>query len=124
MKIALSSFERGNKAGVILVDQTAVYDTVWHQGLILKLLLKVPDKQIVRFLSNILANQSFLFTQLVHNVQNFGHLLKLLLQRARKSNQYDILVLDRIGFTKAFVFKTKREKWLKNFLSFCDMSLT
>ncbi len=31
-------FEKGHKAGVILVDLTAAYDTVWHQGLTLKLL--------------------------------------------------------------------------------------
>ena len=35
------SFERGNKAGVILVDLTAEYDTVWHQKLILKFLKKI-----------------------------------------------------------------------------------
>ena len=31
------SFEKKHKAGVILVDLTAAYDTVWHQGLTLKL---------------------------------------------------------------------------------------
>ena len=31
------SFERANKAGVILADLIAACDTVWHQGLILKL---------------------------------------------------------------------------------------
>ncbi len=52
-------FEKGHKAGVILVDLTAAYDTVWHQGLTLKLLRMIPDWHMVRFISNILANRSF-----------------------------------------------------------------
>ena len=35
------AFGKGHKAGVILVDVIAVYDTVWHQGLTLKLSLTV-----------------------------------------------------------------------------------
>ena len=35
------AFENGHKAGVILVDLTAKYDTVWHQGLTLTLSLTV-----------------------------------------------------------------------------------
>ena len=35
------AFENGHKAGEILVDLTAAYDTVWHQGLTLKLSLTV-----------------------------------------------------------------------------------
>ena len=35
------TFESGHKAGVILVDLTAEYDTVWHQGLTLKLFLTI-----------------------------------------------------------------------------------
>ena len=53
------SFEKGNKAGMILVDLTAAYDTVWHQGLTLKLLHKIPDRHMVGFLTNILANRTF-----------------------------------------------------------------
>ncbi len=52
-------FEKGHKAGVILVDLTAAYDTVWHQGLTLKLLRMIPDRHMVRFICNILANRSF-----------------------------------------------------------------
>ena len=54
-----NSFERENKAGVIQVDLTAAYDTLWHQGVVLMLLQKILDKQMVCFLSNILANQGF-----------------------------------------------------------------
>ena len=54
------SFEKRHKAGVILVDLTAAYDTVWHQGLILKLLRSIPDRQLVRFIFNIIANRTFI----------------------------------------------------------------
>ena len=56
------SFEQGNKAGVVLVDLTAAHDTLWHQGLMLKLLRMIPDKHLVRFITNILANRSFVLT--------------------------------------------------------------
>ena len=49
------------KAGAVLVDLTAAYDTVWHQGLILKLLRTIPDRHLVRFIATcILANRSFI----------------------------------------------------------------
>ena len=35
------AFEKGHKAGAILVDPTAAYDMVWHKGLTLKLSLTV-----------------------------------------------------------------------------------
>ena len=54
------SFEKRHKAGVVLVDLTAVYDTVWHQGLILKLLWTIPDHHLIRFLCVILSNRSFI----------------------------------------------------------------
>ena len=53
------SFVKGNKAGVILVDLTAAYDTVLHQELVLKLLYKIPDRHMVRFLTKILADRTF-----------------------------------------------------------------
>ena len=37
-------FEKGNKAGVVLLDLTAAYDTVWHHSLTLKLFQMIPDK--------------------------------------------------------------------------------
>ena len=54
------AFEKGHKAGVVLVDLTAAYDTVWHHGLILKLLQTIPDRHLVRFLSTIISNRSFI----------------------------------------------------------------
>ena len=43
----------------MLVDLTAAYDTVWHRGLVLKLLRLVPDRYMVRFIANILSNHRF-----------------------------------------------------------------
>ena len=51
-------FEEKQKAGLVLVDLTADYDSVWHQGLTLKLLRVVPDRQMVRFIINIPSNRS------------------------------------------------------------------
>ena len=42
------------------MDLTAAYDTVWYQGLTLKLLRSVPDRHLVRFLCTILSNRSFI----------------------------------------------------------------
>ena len=32
------SFERKEKLGLLLIDLTAAYDTIWHKGLLYKLL--------------------------------------------------------------------------------------
>ena len=40
-------FEAKGTAGAVLVDLTAAYDTVWHRGLILKLLQMLQDKHMV-----------------------------------------------------------------------------
>jgi len=55
------SCEGRRKAGLVLVDLTAAYDTVWHQGLALKLLQTIPDRHLVRFIVDITLNRSFIF---------------------------------------------------------------
>jgi len=57
--LAIENYERRRKAGLVLVDRTAAYDTVWHQGLALKLLQTIPDQHLVRFTSSIISNHSF-----------------------------------------------------------------
>ena len=42
-----------------MVDLTAAYNTVWHQGLALKLLRTILDRHLVCFIMNILSNHSF-----------------------------------------------------------------
>ncbi|KAJ8353631.1 hypothetical protein SKAU_G00211980 [Synaphobranchus kaupii] len=53
------SFQDNQKAGVVLLDLTAAYDTVWHRGLHLKLLRTIPDRHMVRFIMDMLSNRSF-----------------------------------------------------------------
>ena len=54
------SFQNNEKAGVVFLDLTAAYDTVWHRGLHLKLLRIIPDRHMVGFIMEMLSNRSFL----------------------------------------------------------------
>ena len=53
-------FEGNQKAGVVLVDLTAAYDTVWHRGLIYKLLKLIPDRRMVSFIVQLISNRNFI----------------------------------------------------------------
>ena len=53
------SFEAKKKAGAVFVDLTAAYDTVWHRGLICKLMTLLPDKHMVKMIMELVRNQSF-----------------------------------------------------------------
>ena len=44
------SFQAIKKAGVVLLDLTAAYNTMWHHGLHLKLLQMILDRQMVMFI--------------------------------------------------------------------------
>ena len=52
-------FQDGEKAGVVLLDLMAAYDTGWHRGLHLKLLQLIPDRHIVNFIMEMLRNRRF-----------------------------------------------------------------
>ncbi|KAJ3615087.1 hypothetical protein NHX12_018655 [Muraenolepis orangiensis] len=54
------SFQDNEKAGVVYLDLTAAYDTVWHRGLHLKLLRTIPDRHMVKFIMETLSNRSFI----------------------------------------------------------------
>ena len=54
-----AGFEACRKVGVVLVDLTAAYDTVWLRGLHLKLLRMIPDGRMVSFVMELLTNRSF-----------------------------------------------------------------
>ena len=54
------SFQANEKAGVVLLNLTAAYDTVWHRGLHLKLLRTIPDRHMVKFIMEMLSNCSFI----------------------------------------------------------------
>ena len=53
------SYEGRRNGGLVLVDLTAAFDTVWHQGLALKLLQTISDWHLVRFIVDI-SNRSFI----------------------------------------------------------------
>ena len=54
-----NSFQEKQKAGVVLLDLTATYNTIWHRGLHLKLLKIIPDWHMVKFIIETLMNRSF-----------------------------------------------------------------
>jgi len=50
-------FEEKRNADLVLVDLTAAYDSVWHQGLTLTLLWVISAGQMVRFIVKITQNK-------------------------------------------------------------------
>ena len=52
-------FEAKKKACAVFVDLTAAYDTVWHRGLTCKLLRLLPNKHMVRMITELVRNRSF-----------------------------------------------------------------
>jgi len=56
------SFSSKKKAGVVFVDLTAAYDTVWHRGLACKLLQLLPDRHMVHMIMEMVGNRSFTLT--------------------------------------------------------------
>ena len=52
-------FQAGEKAGVVLLNLIATYDTVWLCRLHLKLLQALPDCHLVDFILEMLTNHSF-----------------------------------------------------------------
>ena len=53
-----SAFDGNLKGGAVFVDLTAAYATVWRWGLILKLLRMLPNRHMVRFISELISNHS------------------------------------------------------------------
>ena len=59
------SFEAKKKAGAVLINLIAAYDTVWHHGLtckLLRLLRLLPDTHMVRMIMELVRNRSFTLT--------------------------------------------------------------
>ena len=56
------SFEAKKKAGVVFIDLTSAYDTVWHRGLTCQLLRLLPDKHMVKMIMELVRNRSFTLT--------------------------------------------------------------
>ena len=56
------SFEAKKKAGAVFVDLTAAYDIVWHRGLTCKLLRLLPNRHMVKMITELVQNRSFTLT--------------------------------------------------------------
>ena len=56
------SFKAKKKTGVVFIDLTAAYDTVWHHGLTCKLLRLFLDKHMVEMIMELVQNRSFTLT--------------------------------------------------------------
>lgn len=54
-----SGFERVLKTGVVLIDLSAAYDTVWKKGLMYKLVKVLPCLQLCDVICNILSDRYF-----------------------------------------------------------------
>ena len=52
------TFDGNLKGAAVFVDLTTAYDTVWRRGLILKLLRMLPNRHMVRFISDLISNHS------------------------------------------------------------------
>ena len=53
------SIQNNEKDGVVFLDLTAAYDTLWHRGIHLKLLRITPERHMVGFIMEMLSNRSF-----------------------------------------------------------------
>lgn len=54
-----SGFERELKTGVVFIDLSSAYDTVWKMGLMYKLVRAIPCLQLCDVICNILSDQYF-----------------------------------------------------------------
>lgn len=52
-----AGFERNQKTGVVLIDLSSAYDTVWKDALLLKLLDVIPCKKLISFIGCMLTNR-------------------------------------------------------------------
>ena len=55
-------FERKLKTGLVLVDLTAAYDTVWLKGLEYKLIKMIPDRHLAAFVMELISRRTFRLT--------------------------------------------------------------
>ena len=53
------AFSKNMKAGTVLVDLSAAYDTVWHRGVSLRLLQIIPSKDMVRMIIAMITQRRF-----------------------------------------------------------------
>ena len=54
-----SAFQRRKRVSIALVDLSSAYDTVWKQGLLMKLTNVIKCKKIVNMVENMLCDRRF-----------------------------------------------------------------
>jgi len=52
-----NGFQKCLKTGAVFVDLTAAYDTVWREGLLLKLAEVIPCKKLITVFNEMLSNR-------------------------------------------------------------------
>ncbi len=52
------AFDGNLKGGAVFDDLTAAYDIVWRRGIMLKLIRMLPNRHIVRFISELISDHS------------------------------------------------------------------
>lgn len=52
-------YQKGLKTGLVLIDLTAAYDTVWKQGILYKLISVIPCLEICDLVCNMLSDRMF-----------------------------------------------------------------
>ena len=110
------SFQNNEKAGVVLLDLTAAYDTVWHRGLHLKLLRIIPDRHMVCFIMEMLSNRSFV----VHTSDGQRSWLRRMMSRRVTSSHRCCLTSISAIFRKQLQGSTVM---LTTWPSYCDTHL-
>jgi hypothetical protein len=64
-----AGFQRQLKTGVVFVDLSATYDTVWKDGIMLKFMRTVPCAKISNLLNNMLSLPRITEQQMAPNQQ-------------------------------------------------------
>ena len=66
------AFDKKEITGSVFIDLTAAYDTVWHQGLRVKLQRMLTSNHLINFIMELLYTRSFtLFTSHGHKRRSF-----------------------------------------------------
>ena len=94
------SFEAKKKAGAVFVNLTAAYDIVWHRDLTCKLLKLLPNKNMVRMITELVQNRNFTLTTGDSNQSRLGRLRNGLPQGSvLASFLFNIYTYDLPSFT-------------------------
>ena len=96
------------KAGVVFVDLTAAYDTVWHCGLTCKLVQLLPNGHLVRTIMEMVGNGSLQDARLA----TFPHerLEWSLVDKTPEQSEAEWLCVDFAGYKIINIYKPPRSR--------------